>query len=410
MQGTGEDYLTEWYDHMRLIRFQNNYQQNKYFVNLDQIYQELASFFDRENFSVKRMINPDNWFLHILANKQLPSLCIMNELAELIRYYKTVSNAGIYRMRNNVGHLNYRELKEKFYEIYVRYLLNSVNLETKIGEHYLSSKGIKKEIDLLLAIDGQQYNIEVTKYYDGYKDSLVDLGQSVVEIIRKTGDKKRIEPHEMFSGYFAFKNRNAKSITANKGIFESKMQDFFNGFRNGNGVITLPQRVSNDEFEFDLESSYSNNYKAYPVLLSKFNAYVSFATTWQLGDAHYNLDTDIQISDEIKKANERLIDKIKKKLIQHKESPYRLLIVVGIEEIFSTHEKGRAIPIRKENIDTEAIHKLLKFKALLWLIFKEYNPKGVVYQSMILGNGVKDAVMIEKLYSINQEVLYKADK
>jgi len=174
-------------------------------------------------------------------------------------------------------------------------------------------------------------------------------------------------------------------------------------------LSVIPAKVVTPKFESELESTYSDNYKKYPHLLEGFNAHVSFAMTWEYGNSHYHIETDVHIREEIQEANRRLIEKISKKFDQHRESPYRLLIVIGIEELFSSHEKSRTIPIRKDNINSDAIHGLLKYRAVLWLIFKEYKPKGVVYKTVVFGNQKIDRLLMGKLNSINQEITYSTN-
>lgn len=401
-----ENYIEQWYDHMRLLKFEKGYHNNKYFIGLDQIFSELTNFFDTKNFEVNGKIDPNNWLLHILGNKQLNSICVANEIAELIRYFKTLDGSESYRLKNNKGEINFKELQEKLFELYVNYLLSTVGLLPEIGRHYVSTSGHNKEIDMVIKVKDVFYNVEVTKYYDGYKEALVDLGQNVILILRKIGDKYRVQPHEMLSGYFAFHSRDATAIKLNKAEFESKVGKLIKSFRVGQGIISVPAKKVTPKFESELESTYSDNYKRYPSILEGFNANVSFAMTWQFGNNHYHIETDVQIREEIKEANKRLLEKISKKLDQHRESPYKLLIVIGIEELFSSHEKSRAIPIRKENINSESIHGLLKNRAVLWLIFKQYNHKGVEYKSVIFGNNITEHTLIEKLNTINQEIIY----
>lgn len=164
-----ENYIEQWYDHMRLLKFEKGYHNNKYFIGLDQIFSELTNFFDTKNFEVNGKIDPNNWLLHILGNKQLNSICVANEIAELIRYFKTLDGSESYRLKNNKGEINFKELQEKLFELYVNHLLSTVGLLPEIGRHYVSTSGHNKEIDMVIKLKDVFYNVEVTKYYDGYK-------------------------------------------------------------------------------------------------------------------------------------------------------------------------------------------------------------------------------------------------
>jgi hypothetical protein len=402
-----DNYIDTWYQQMLNLKWNVGYHSSKYFENIDGIKTELEGFFDIDDFKSGEKLTGSNWFLHILANQQLNSIFVMNEIAELIRYYNVLPESKHYNLRNKSGRLNYNELKEKFHEIYAHYLLTRSGFNPQIGKYYVSLEGHKKWMDMLLDVNGQLYNVEVTKYSDGYKDELLSLGQCVAEVLATTTQSRGIRTEEMFTGYVAFKTRNVNAVKKTKDMFLVKVKKFLHAYRvPKNNEILMSEKSVTEDYEFDIESAFSNNYLTYETSLKNFLSYVSFGITGTFNDNRCDIYSEVKVRDEILEANLRLVEKIKKKLKQHEHCPHRTLIVIVIEEIFSTHQSNRTIPVRKDNIDTTQIHQALNQKAILWLIFKEYSPKGVDYKSLILGRSDKDAVLLEELDNINQEILY----
>jgi hypothetical protein len=402
------DHITSWHEYIRLYKYDKALVQHHLFTNLDGLVSEVKSFFDPEDFKLSGRLNPDNWFLHILANHVPNSICIVNETAELIRYLRSLNDISSYKLRKN-GKLNYKALQEWFYEIYVHYIFSRIGLDPRTGYFYTGTNGQKKEIDILIQVDEQCYNIEVTKFYDAFKEELLGLTTDSIFYINQIAYKRKLHLHEMFSGYYLFKTRDEKIIRQNKPMFAERIKNVLHGYRGQpDDVIRYPAKISTDEFEADLEPTFSDNFvKTYPKILAGYPGSFRFRLTANQQSNRFHIEAHTECLEEKEGANRRLLAKIDEKLHQHKLSPHPLLIIIGIEQMFSSHLKSRALPIQKRHVDTQAIHHLIRGKAIVCLIFKEMLPLGVHYDKLILGNSIAHSNLIHYLQQLDPLVTYK---
>ena len=402
------NYITSWYDYMRDYKWKNVLREHPLFVNLDKLKEELESFFDVADFEQGAKIDPDNWYLHILSNHTPNSICIINETAELIKYLRTIANAEAYHFRTNDGLINYKALQEKLYELHINYLFYTAGLNPQIGQHYLSKTGNKKEIDILLTVGQDIYNVEITKFYDGFKEELLALTTDILGYLHQITIKRELKLHEMFSGYFAFKVRDERVIKKNKPLFGTRIKQLLHGYRGQKeAVILFPAKIDEPSYAFNLEPTFNKHYEQmYDGLLKPFPGSIRFRITANLKTNRFLAEAKAECTENIGDANKRLLGKIKEKINQHKEWPDKLLIVIGIEQMFSSHYKNRALPIHKKDVDEKGIHNLIRGKAVVWLVFKEMQPLGVRYEVMTLGSTLHHHEMIRYLTNINPAVTY----
>jgi hypothetical protein len=393
---------------MRDYKWKKVLREHPLFINLDKLKEELESFFDAADFDQGAKIDPDNWFLHILSNHTPNSICIINETAELIKYLRTIENAKVYHFRTNDGLVNYKALQEKLYEVHINYLFYVAGLNPKIGESYLSKSGNIKEIDILLNVGHDTYNVEITKFYDGFKEELLALTTDILSYLHQITIKRELKLHEMFSGYFAFKVRDERVIKKNKPLFGTRIKQLLHGYRGQKeAVILFPAKVTEPDYEFNLEPTFNKHYEeSYNDLLKPFRGSIRFRITANLKTNRFLAEAKAECTENVDDANKRLLKKIKEKINQHKNCTYKLLIVIGIEQMFSSHYKSRALPIHKKDVDEKGIHNLIRGKAVVWLVFKEMQPLGVRYEVMTLGSTLYHSEMIEYLTTMNPSVSY----
>jgi hypothetical protein len=151
------DFITSWHEYIRFYKYDKALVQHDLFTDLDGLVNELRTFFDAEDFQMGGRLNPDNCFLHILANHVPNYVCIVHETAELIQYLRLLKDTSSYKLRKK-GKLNYKALQEWFYEIYVHYIFRRIGLDPQAGHSYEEKNGQKKEIDILL--QGRSLNVQ----------------------------------------------------------------------------------------------------------------------------------------------------------------------------------------------------------------------------------------------------------
>ncbi|MCX2476059.1 hypothetical protein OQZ33_17125 [Pedobacter sp. MC2016-05] len=303
--------------------------------------------------------------------------------------------------------MNYNGLDEKFFEVYISYLLYHVGLKPQPGQSYISEAGNEKAMDLLIHIGEQSYNVEITKYYDGFQDELLSLSKHIIRLMVSLQKKKNIQRYEMFSGYITFKSRNIEAVKENKNKFQNRVYTFLHGFRNAKGSsIHIQSKYTGDCYDFELESAFSDNFdKVYPNVLKPFLASICFKISYNVSSGMMQCRESILYQPTTAEIQQRLEEKVREKLMQHRDCPYRLLIVIGIEQMFGTYDKNPAMAAQMDRIDEQAINKLIHQKAVLMLIFKKLEPNGLTI-SKIFATDTADWSLVEYLKKVDPKVYY----
>jgi hypothetical protein len=400
--------IDRWHEHMQLLKWKRAIPNDPYLRNLDAIKTELGLFFNLDDFAGDIKPEPENWLYHIFANLHDASLFVVNETAELLRYFRGLSNQPIYHLKNAEGRVNYKRLQEGLYELYIQYMFDAVGMKFKSGQYYTDRLGNEKEIDLLLEVCGQTFNVEITKFYDPFKESIVDLAQDVIEAVGKTVLKNAMTQDELFSGYFAFKHRKPALIKKRKQLIGQQIKKFTDGYRKvKDNTLLLPKKIENDEFEFEIEPMFSGKYdNKYDQHLAQFPGSIKFRIIGDIQTNMAHIEASANCRESPAEQNVRLINKIREKLKQHRDSPYPLLIIIGIEQIFSTHPKNRTIAIREEEIDKQAVHELILGKAALMFIFKDVNDQGYYCKSVLFGEQQFHGPLLDKLGKLDHKLRY----
>ena len=350
---------------MRLFKWSRVLHDHPYLKNLNELTDELKIFFPLADFETGQKLNTHNWLLYLCSDNQPNSIYILNEIAELIRYYKSLGQPGSYQIKTKSGAIDYSHLQEVIFEIHVHYMLSEIGLMPELGQTYLSAEGNTKAMDILVNIGDRLYNVEITKYYDSFKEALLALATEIIGIIQKTTLKKNVTLDEIYSGYFGFKVRHEQTIRKNKEVFNKGVKSYLHGYRSvKETTIILPGKKVTDEYEFHIESAFSNNYESgYERILESFPGYIKFQLRADL--YHNKTLTELKViaKESAAERNVRLIAKIKDKVFQHKNCPHSLLIVIAIEQVFSSHQKNRATAIDSIDIDAATINKLIDGKA-----------------------------------------------
>ena len=402
------NYLDEWYNAMQQFKWKNALLNDPYFRELEAVKTEIASFIPKEDLESSLLQGHDNWLLHVLADKQPGSVFLLNEVAELIKFYKTLPAKEVYHIFLKNGKVNYRGFSEKLFEIHINYLLFSVGLNPEIGHTY-EVDGDAKEIDILLNYHDQNYNIEVTKYYDVFTEELLGLATHIIGSLHKTTIARTLTLDEIFSGYIGFKKRDHSLIKKNKQLFNDGVKSFIHGYRSvKNDTILHPGKKENDDYIFHIEPTFSQNYEnSYNQILDGYPGYIKFKIEANLITNRYHATTNAATLSSVADGNERLVNKIKEKLRQHRKyDKGKLIIVIAIEQAFSSFSNNRAIPIRQANIDSQAIHNAIRGKAAVILLFKELEGNSISYQKMILGDGVAYHDIFKLIDKINPAIRF----
>lgn len=399
--------LESWKEFALLEKWKRVKHDDPYFSSIRQIYEELSEFFNKEDFDVTN-ISSLNWLAHILYNKQRSSIWLINEIAELIRYFRTLDNNKAYGLITKRNKINYRELREKLFELYINYTLKKVGLNPEIGQQYYDSKGNVKTIDIYLSFQGLNYNIETTNLYDHVADELFGLTMFIQRKIYEKSNNKNIKPEELFSGYFAFKKLDADLIKNQKQLFEKSIKDYFHSFRyTPDNTIKQLAKTKNDNFEFVLESSFLEKYNTeYDKFINQFPASIKFKLFRDFPSHRITADVKFSIREEIKVKNELLFNKIVAKIKQHRDYKGKILIVIEISNVFSTHHKESKLAIKKKNINIPKIKEALNKNVMALLVFKELGSSYMKYDHLSIFNDNQHVELAKIIETFDWYIIY----
>jgi hypothetical protein len=403
--------LDEWYDTLRSFKWKNGLLNDPHFRNLEHIKAEIDAFFPKEDLLSSLQKNHDSWLFHILADKQPNSIYLLNETAELLKFYRQIPNNSVYHLKKKDGKINYKGFQEKLFEIQVNYLLRSVGLHPEIGHTYtLGTRN--KEIDILLNFEDRLFNIEVTKYYDPFREEILALGTNIAWQSQYATVNRTMTLDEIFSGYIAFKQKDAAVVKSNKHLFNDGLKAFLHGYRSvKDNTILHPSKKETDLYVFHIEPAFTGYYEnQYDKLLKSYPAYIKFRINANLQTNRSQINVNIQVKDNVAEANAHLLAKIEAKLNQHKHYRDNLIIVIAIEQLFSSFNNNRAMPITQKDVDSAGIHELIQGKATVVLLFKALSAQGMSYQKMILGNGLANENLYKLLLKAYLPIRYIPDE
>lgn len=375
-----------------------------YFSKVSLIYDELKDFYGIEQFE-NTSSNSESWIFHIVANLQTYSLLLLSEHAELLRYLKNIPGGQYVSLRTRSGKVNHREVNERLFEVYVRYVFSKMGLQTFSDHSYLGVHGQRKPIDVLLKLDGLEYNVEVTKFYDPYKEELLSLGRQFAIRAFQFGQTRQIHIDELFSGYVAFRRKSLASLKPLAALFNEKVKEHFHNFkRPENQTIRSVPKISNDDFEFVIEPTYLNRFEGYNDVLKGFFGFMKFQLRVDINTMKVTWDVATEINSDLVQLNDQLIKKVLEKVDQHKTYKGNKLIVIGIESVPSTHKKGSALPINKSDVDVSKVRSVLKTDTLVLIIFKEIKVDSILFDRLIIGDADEHYQLIPQLRKFDFQV------
>lgn len=399
------DYLEDWKEHFQLTKWKYALHEDQYYKNIPYIHEEIKSFFPQKDF-YKSSNNTDNWLLHLLANKKLFSIQLVTTIAELLRYYKGLDSRESYKIVLKNGLINYREFNEKIFEILVNYILRKVGLTPIINTYYLDRKNNKKEIDICVLLNECSYNVEVTKFYDSFSDKIYDLGLTLKRLVERKDLRKEIRLDELFIGYVAFKKADDDLFGLVKEQLKTKIKEYSHAFKSGSKLIKSIS-IKDEDYELIIEPSYSTSLSKYKEHLEKFPYFLEFEFVPK--DFHNNraiFSIRGQTSNTNQYKNDALLEKINKKIFQHRDYPNNLLIAIEIDNILTSHSKGIIPAIRYEEVNINFIRENLNPANVVLLIFKEATENTLSMRYIAIGNWDYHRELVQYLQKIDLNIHY----
>jgi hypothetical protein len=177
------------------------------FNQVDNICNTLLDFFPFEDFE-KNKIKKENWISHILLSKNLSSLSQLYGITELLKYYKklnTEEKKSFRLITKRDNSINYKELRNILFEIFVNYILYKNNLSPSCKDYYYDNKGVLKPLDSSFVFNNKKYIVECTKLYSEKYALFREFSTRIALKFKKRGETQIIYNYEMISGYIVLK-------------------------------------------------------------------------------------------------------------------------------------------------------------------------------------------------------------
>jgi len=394
--------LNTWRDNINRFRWRNGLLFDRDLSNIQPVYEEILSFFPIGDFF--EPIRKEFWFANLMTDlKYYP---IVYEIAELLKYHRSENLELNYPLKNKLGTIEYQHLRERLFELYIRYIFNDIVVTDQTQTSYANSSGHQKPIDVLIAIDDETYNIEVTKYYDPFYEGLAEISFQVREYLNLRNSKMDVRLDQIFSGYVGFKKENLSDIGIIKNSLEKTIKSHLNSFLSSSKTIKPVEKISSANYEFSIKPSYFFQSEAEIETIARdYPFFISIISTpnFQTNTVDFKLKGNLAI--DTKRQNELLIKKIKEKIKQHKDYHGRKLIVIGIDNIHTIDSKGLLPAIKKSHVDVKRISPHLPPETVVLIIFRNCISR-VRYEGLIVGNSEYHKPLFQKIKHLKLHVTY----
>lgn len=329
------------------------------FSDIDRIKENLVFFFGQNKFEYEIFSPIPDQIYALLTTPKLSSLYKLAEISSTIDYYRKHSESQLLSLHGNKKKLSYDEIQGRFFELYINKILVDNKFNPSIKDQYTDSKNNDHPIDISFIFRDIKYLVECYKVSNPKRNLYVKLINDINKHAFKASKSARF--FEMFSGYYVF---TSKTITPDiihraSETFKIAINQYFSEFKdNSNPKIRLDYQFENEDYQFKLFSNYvSANFNLENVTNSSSNSLVfkcvdigpNGRVSLDFKPALTHLDIDTQI-----------IDKIRNKKRQHKNSPIKnKLIIIEFENIKDNNLYQGSVPISPYDIKNFNFSKLI---------------------------------------------------
>jgi hypothetical protein len=341
-----------------------------------------------------------------LLSRNISSLFQLYEITELLNYYNKLSieeQKALRLKRSRDNSINYKELRNILFEIFINYYLQKNNLNPSFIDSYYDNKGRQKPLDSSFIFNGEKYIVECKKLYSEKYAIFREFAARIALKFKKRGEKQTVYTDEMVSGYIVLKTDKDLKITLNKAEqgFNEIFKKYFHSLKNkSDEIIKIPPRIENDKYIICIEPDFSGKYEnEYPNSLSKYDYYVKFytrANDFIQGQSKANLEVCIKH----KKVSHFVSEKVKEKIKQHHSFGSHRIIFIEIENTNIQHKDGYSIPLRKDNLDINEFAKHINDKTSIVFVLKSVTTEEIKYDVGVLKNSNFDYELSMKLENI----------
>lgn len=349
--------LDNWLEKTKALAWRNALQNIPPYSEINRIYKVLSSFVPVNQLQILNDYSDHNPLTRILINYDVVSIYQLLDIALLIEYYQSHPNNESISLKNNKGQVNFNEFEDRLFELYINKILNDNSLETRIDKSYFLESGIKKPIDSVLNYRDKEYLIECKKIGLEKSKLFEKLVSKLISSINRF--KNDLHISEVFKGYIGIKKQSytSKDIHELINSFDNLIKAYFREFRNNkDNILKIEHEIENDIFKIYILPAYYDKKIDSEFLKTKFFHHISFnSSNFDYAKSLFKLDISISLNHNNLKT--QLMDKIEKKINQHKKADIDdQIIVLGFESVIRDNQLEGRIPeleriIKKMNFD-----------------------------------------------------------
>ena len=345
------------------------------FKDVNKIIENLLTIFPKEDFIMQNgKISNINFLTSLLISNPIIALHKLSEYSKSIEFLNNHPD----NLELHQGRINYDEIQDRFFELFVNRLLENSGLKTSLTDSY-QINGKIKPIDGSFNYQGQRYLVECKKIYNSKQDLIKELVFETLSFHLKFSTSFSLE--ELFGGYIRFKNPKLNPKLKNSALekFRELLKEYYKTFRNNNSdTIKGHFEFKNDDFEIVLmpalmfSNQKENIYKEsgdiilFEAKMKNENSITGVVELkYNVKLSHYNLE-------------DFLYRKMKDKISQHRNSPINnKIFAFEFENVSNFNQFKNSLPIKSEFFEKDRFAKLVDNQTAILLVLKSVGVEEV---------------------------------
>jgi hypothetical protein len=378
---TKTDLLREWKENVSAMKFKMGIANANVFVAAIRTEEILRDFFSPNDYTLSnREINEDNYLIYLLCDKSLQAVHLLNEMAGLIEYAKEQNQDVSFKSKNNV--VAHAGLSNALFEVHTNWLLKKAGFNVFNKKSYTDSNGNERPLDGYFEFNGKPYLVECYKIVEPVSKSITRLNEYLMRISLK----RKIHNYQAFVGHIGFKTNVdlAQWVDKAKGKVLQLYKQYLHAFNTDGLSIMIPKKYSTEGFDIDItpyhmakshDAELKDSYQLYSSLVS-FQTKPKFD---RLDSCEFIISGSRVVNDE--ENNEKLFQKVRAKLSQHKDAPFNKIFFIEIDTTRGINPNNPIFPfITKERVDFSRFGELVNPDTIIVMVFKEASNTGIKYE------------------------------
>ncbi len=347
--------LFRWQEEMKLVKWKEGLINEPPFNEIDQIVSNLLEVFPEKDFDSRLLNNfKENFIIDLLISNHDHSIYKLAEYSKCIEFLKNHPEKDKLNIFNK-SKPNYRELRNRLFELLVNKILVDNGIKTRLSEHYLIADNIKKPLDAAFTFKEKNYLIECKKIYNEKSKS----AKEVVNVIIPFHEKllKSFSAEELIGGFVIFKRNMINAEIKNVAIENLRrlLNKFYSSYRNNNSnTIPANYYFSNDDLEIHIvhqsmfQSELNSKYRDVENMIFFETGYVDHSLEQRIVQAKYQMKINYDKTELVK----LISGKIREKKRQHQKALFdKRILVFEFETYELSNVYENSLPVDQKFLD-----------------------------------------------------------